>query len=715
MSIVRAQEAICCRDHYASLFSILVLLSLLVNAALSAFPVVETQRETSFNGNDAATQGELTTGDRQIIVADTYLVVDSPKRAYHKDPYYVYGTLFERGANLDIGAPNCPIHIYWGDGPHGEEFITSTSDMYGFEGHWRIPITVNHTEGEYPLFIEFRGQVFVNGSLHEYDSANPHHHKQDGSPKNMTRYPSNVSIDDVQVFYHSFVDADISTTNLEIGELFWLNGSVTVNETGATLGGVFLNVTLDDNTIDMITTREDGTFEKVCRLANSTHPGGHTIRIEYWQFAFEENEEYGSSYSYFGIHFQQLPVMYFTHTSLRAGEMAYVNGTITDLRGESLYDPLNPDKEYRVQGSIINDTIGETFDLGSQVANNGTNFSFSFRIPKDFPPSTAHVDITFSEDILFLAAKSRREALVVTEPTVSVDNVIFDEFRENITGRIVDGGDRGLSVDLMILLDGMEMGQARSDGNGDFRVEIELPESIDIGQANIMVTAPETVFSLEASGSAAANVLQSAIRLPDLFIDMDSLSFEYRMPGDGSGELNVTFSVSNIGNIPSEATSILFRSLPGLDESIFLEGIESGSELEIQYEWKVLHNRSIEIVVNPDEGMPEIDMDNNELFYDIGRKYFDIDGDGIHNFEDDDTDGDEYTDEVEVDSGSDPYDRRSRPEPGPFPPDDDTDVDDDDDGDEDRGSSQGYLPLILIALSLVVIVVFVVIIRRKRD
>jgi len=261
----------------------------------------------------------------------------------------------------------------------------------------------------------------------------------------------------------------------------------------------------------------------------------------------------------------------------------------------------------------------------------------------------------------------------------------------------------------------MEMGQARSDGNGDFRVEIELPESIDIGQANIMVTAPETVFSLEASGSAAANVLQSAIRLPDLFIDMDSLSFEYRMPGDGSGELNVTFSVSNIGNIPSEATSILFRSLPGLDESIFLEGIESGSELEIQYEWKVLHNRSIEIVVNPDEGMPEIDMDNNELFYDIGRKYFDIDGDGIHNFEDDDTDGDEYTDEVEVDSGSDPYDRRSRPEPGPFPPDDDTDVDDDDDGDEDRGSSQGYLPLILIALSLVVIVVFVVIIRRKRD
>ena len=215
------------------------------------------ERETAVK--DLSIHNDATECDtRQILVkADTYIVVDSPSRAYHLDPFYVYGTLYEKGEHLDIGSTYCKIHLYWADGPYGEEFVTTTSALPNMEGTWRLPISVNHTEGTYPLFIEFRGQVFINGSIQEYDRNNAYHHDHEGKPKNMTRFPSNVSLD-IDVFYHSIIYADISDTWIEAGEYFWLNGTVLVYETDDPIADATMIITLDGKNIGLVTSSDDG-------------------------------------------------------------------------------------------------------------------------------------------------------------------------------------------------------------------------------------------------------------------------------------------------------------------------------------------------------------------------------------------------------------------------------------------------------------------------
>lgn len=709
MTITRAAGAMRHPDRFASLSSVLILFLLLVNAAFSSFPMVYGPGEVHVEDPDAAPRPAFASENRQIIVADTYLVIDSPSRAYHGDPYYVYGTLYEKGANLDIGAPNCPVHIYWSDGPYGEEFLTHTSDDDGFKGYWRMPITVNHTEGVYPLFIEFRGQVFINGSMQEYDANDPHHHKDDGSPRNMTRFPSNVTLDRVNVFYHSFVDAEISTTNLEVGESFWLNGSVKVNETGEPIGRAILNITLDGTTIDTVKTLANGSFGKLLRLSNSNPPGGHSIRVEYWQFAYDENGDYGSSYSYFGIMFLQKPVIGIGSTLIFAGESATVNGTVLDLRGEPLFDPLHPARSFHVCGELRNETVQQSYDLGEATVLNGTHFIFTFTVPRDFPSSLADIIVSFPEDSLYMPAEKSLGVSVVTQPSLTVDDLNFDEPSENITGRVVDGGRRGLSADISIIIDGEEVARGRSDGDGYFRIVVYLPDGTGISELVVTVMVPDTSFSLGTNVDIEASVLASAVLLPDLFIDPGSLEIEYRLPGDGSGELNVSFLVGNRGNVPSMPTSIRLESLPGLDENIYLEEIPPGAVIDKHFRWKVKANTTLSITVDPYETLLEIHKDDNLLIYTLGRKLYDMDRDGINNFEDNDTDGDSHTDEEELLAGSNPYDSRSRPEPDPNGQEDDTDEN------EVEENDVGFIwPLVMITVVVVTIVAVIAAIKFRK-
>ena len=618
---------------------------------------------------DVSIHDHVTESDtRQILVkADTYIVVDSPSRAYHHDPFYVYGTLYEKGEHLDIGSTYCKLHIYWSDGPSGEEFVTTTSALPDMEGTWRLPISVNHTEGTYPLFIEFRGQVFINGSIQEYDVNNDYHHDNEGEPKNMTRFPSNISLD-IDVFYHSIIHAEISDTRIEAGEYFWLNGTILVyetvsaNETGEPIADATMNITLDGKNVGLIETSDTGEFSEMTRLSNSTAPGPHEMRIEFWQFEFSENGQYGSSYTSFYPHFIQDVVISFSNTPLFSGEDGWINGTITDLRGDTLWDPRVPDKIYTVRGEIINGSEGDNYEIDEIEILNDTYFNMSFSLPKNFRPGPAVVKVIFDGDPLYKEGVQEKNDMIVTQSLVDIDPITFDSSAMNITGRITDLGGRGISVPLAAFINDTEIGTGNSENDGTFRFPVNLPMDVNVGTIEITVKAFPASFSLYGENRIEADVHYSAAPRCDLVVDGADIEIEYARPGDGSGMLNISFSVRNAGNVISAPTQIRFLSGPDMDKYIYLGELEPGEQYRDMVQWEVRDNISLTVMIDPEDIIHEILEDNNAHALTLVRGFYDLDHDDDNNYLDDDTDGDGFPDTEEVEMNSDPYDETSVPE-----------------------------------------------------
>ena len=616
-------------------------------------------RIDSLSSTDLGKHGDT----RPVVIADTYLEVYSNPWAYHKDPFYVYGTLYERGEHLDVGSPNGIIHIYWGEDRSDEEFITLTQN----EGNWRIPISVNQTPDDYPLFIEFRGEVLINGTYHEFDEGNMNHtvdNDQDGKPDHMTRFPSNISLD-VEVFYHSSIEAEISSTQIDAGDSFWLNGTATVNETGGPLTHAILNVTQNDKYIDRIeiTPDDDGEFSKRIRFSNATPPGPHDLKVDYWQFYYPENRQYGSSYSDFTVHFNQRVLIDFSVTHLLTGGMVYFNGTITDLRGERLYDPTDHAKVFYIDGELVNGTEDEKHSIGETAIINGTFFNTSFILPDDFPAGQAVINLYFQRTALYTNGSTGSDVTVVTKPSIKIDPFSFNSQVENVSGSVKDRGGRGLSVPVIATINNIQAGNGVSNEHGDYFFPVSLPEDIGIGYVEIVINASETSFSLSAKNRIEAYVYKSAVLRCDLAVSSDGITIDYALPGDGSGLLNVSFLVINEGNVPSEPTQVRVLSLPDLDSMIYLEEIEPKGSVIIEFKWLVKDNITLAIFVNPDGILDEIYYNNNEaIVSSLNRKYYDLDGDGENNHFDNDTDGDHYTDIEETEAGSDPYDRNSKPD-----------------------------------------------------
>jgi len=665
------------------------------------------ERETAVK--DLSIHNDATECDtRQILVkADTYIVVDSPSRAYHLDPFYVYGTLYEKGEHLDIGSTYCKIHLYWADGPYGEEFVTTTSALPNMEGTWRLPISVNHTEGTYPLFIEFRGQVFINGSIQEYDRNNAYHHDHEGKPKNMTRFPSNVSLD-IDVFYHSIIYADISDTWIEAGEYFWLNGTVLVYETDDPIADATMIITLDGKNIGLVTSSDDGEFQEMLRLSNSTAPGPHEMRIEYWQFEFSENGQYGSSYTSFYPHFFQDVVISFTNTPLICGEDSRINGTITDLRSEPLFDPSDPDNIYTVEIEMVNDTRGDSHSIGVIEVLNGTYINVSFTVPKSFRPGSATLRIIFNEGALFGGGQREKNEIVITQSVVDMDQMTFDAPVQNITGEVTDLGGRGISVPVAAYINETEIGTGISGSDGTFRFPVNLPGNVDMGSVEIAVKALPTSFSLLGENRIEADVHYSAVPRCDLSVDGEQIEIEYARPGDGNGLLNISFSVRNTGNVPSAPTQIRFLSGPDMDKYIYLGELEPGEQYQNMIQWEVRDNISLIVIIDPEGIIHEILEDNNAHAFTLSRDHYDLDHDDEYNYVDDDTDGDGHPDTEEIEMNSDPYDETSIPEYPEEPHGNDV---------EESGSGgKLWIWVLLVVFLIIVIAVIANLLRgRKRE
>jgi len=602
------------------------------------------------------------TATRIIITAETYLEIYSPPRAYHEDPYYVYGTLYEKGGSLDVGAPNCPLHIYWGVGPGGVDFSINTSADQGNEGYFRMPIPVNQSEGTYPMFFEFRGQVIINETrVYEYDPTNETLDPKKNNNSVMSRYPTNFTID-VDVYYHSFIDASISTNWISAGESFWINGSLSVYETGEPIPNARMNITKDTKKIGEIRSSLQGKFNEKLRLMNSTAPGPHKIRLDFWQFHFDENANYGSSYTTFDVHFIQKVVMDYSITPPISGGKIYINGTTRDLRGEVLSDPSVPDKIYIMEGEIANTTEGDTYDLDGVELLNGTIFNFTSVLPKNFPSGLATVKLSFNKDNLYADGESIKEVMVTTSLSVEIDSFSFSSPVENVSGQVIDSGGRGFSVQLSAYINGIEVGFGSSDANGHFRFQISLTEEIGIGSVNVLIEATPTYRSLAAEENIEVDVYYSALSLSDLVVNINNIEIDYARPGDGSGLLNVTYIISNDGNVASQSCQVLLRSSPALEKYVFLDSIPPGKTVAKDFKWAVRDNITLDIFVDPEGIVREIDEDNNIISIQLETELYDLDGDGDYNYYDEDTDGDGFSNDDENSIHTDPLDPLDNPD-----------------------------------------------------
>jgi len=625
-------------------------------------PCNETIKSEIKNDTDSIRNGNPESATRIIISVETYLEIYSPPRAYHDDPYYVYGTLYEKGGSLDVGAPNCPLHIYWDEGPGSEGYIISTSGEQGNEGYFRVPLPVNQTEGTYPMLFEFRGQVIINETkVYEYDQTNETLDPEINPNSTMFRYPSNFTVN-VDVFYHSSIDALISTDRITAGESFWINGSLSVFETGEPISDARMNITMDTKKIGEIRSSPQGEFNEKMRLMNSTAPGPHEIRVDFWQFHFQENADYGSSYSTFNLHFKQQVVLDYSITPLMSGEKMYLNGTISDLRGEALRDPTIPDKIYYVGGEIINSTEGDTFDLESVEVLNGTFFNFISVLPKNFRAGLATVKIVFNNDNLYANGESGMEVMVTTIPSVKIDLFSFRAPVENVSGKVSDSGGRGLSVPVKAYINGTQVGSGSSDELGNFLFQIALTEEIGIGPVKVLVEASPTYRSIGAVEDIMVDVYYSAVYRADLVADSSNVKIDYAQPEDGSGLLNVTYIISNEGNVASQPCQVFLQSSPDLEKYVYLDSILPGDTVEKDFQWELRDNIILDIFIDPEGIVLEIDEENNIISIQLERDLYDLDGDGDYNFYDEDTDGDGFTDDVENSAHTDPMDPLDNPD-----------------------------------------------------
>lgn len=640
-------------------------------------------------------------GIRAIVQADTYFEVLSSSKAYYKDPYYIYGFLYEKGQSADVGAPNSPVHIYWGDGPVGKGNETYTDG----EGYWELFEPVEKTPDEYSIFVEFRGQVIINQSeIFEYDPDNDTLDPDENVYCEWMRFPSNSTIE-IEVFYHSHIEANISDTRIKAGEAFWLNGTVLVNETGEPIPQAVLNLTRNNNNVGIIRTSEEGGFNESLRFPNSTDPGAHTIRLECWQVVFEKNRDYGSSYTTFALHFTQKVKIDTDLSPFVGGQRAYVNGTATDLGGEPLYDPTNPDKIYGVKLTLKNDTGGCEYEPGAEYLLNGTFFEMNFTVPEGLCPGSAVLEIGFEGDAMYEKVVRSESVTIFTIPRIEIDDLSFEKPVINLTGELEDGGGRGISALLTVLINGTEVASSESGPEGAFAFPTALPEDVGVGEVNVTVIAGPTHKSLRAERTFRSDVFYSAIPRSDPELRESRVRTEYAAPHDGSGKLNITFEITNIGNVPSGNTSVEVSSSPSGKITIFLGGLDVGESIEKSFQWTPGEISSFDIIVDPDGVLKELNEENNRVTVELDHELYDLDGDGENNYIDEDTDGDGVPDDEEVEGGSDPYDKNSIPDrslPLVSPP------------DEDNGAMGAVVWLLLIAVILVIAVFAAVYIRKRR-
>ncbi len=587
---------------------------------------------------------------RPALQVETYVDVLSPPEAYHGYDYFIFGILYEKGGSgLDIGAPYCPLHIYLGNEPFGEGFVTQTNGTPENQGWWEYPIPMDIDEGDYDVFVEFRGQVLLNGTIYEYDPDNLTLDPDLNENATMIRFPSNETIG-IQVFYNSNIEAEISEVFFTAGDFFWINGSVTVNETREAIPNAVLILYLDGDTKGQISTGSTGEFQEQLKLSNSTDPGGHVLTLEYGQYASDQNEDYGSSYVTWGVHFQQAVKIEIEYGIFKTGTSFSVNGSVRDIRGEPISDPLDPQKVYQIHMAIFNQTDDRSYDVGFFDLSNGTNFTASGSVPNSFPGGDALIFIEFIGDMYHVG---EIESKTIAIKSILKIDLTTDEIElpvQNITGKVTDISGRGIIIIIEASMEDVIHGIGKTDIEGNFNFQIQMTDDIDEGDLVISLTTAESVYYPSVEQDFTIRVSPTALPLCDLAIPIDELFMDYTQPLDGSGELNISFTVYNLGNIPSESTNIQIFRGEKLDRTIYLDKLNNGSRTHILIKWDVEDTSDITIRCDPDGLVKELSEDNNNISFKIPIELYDLDGDGEINYNDVDDEGDGLEDDWEIDN-----------------------------------------------------------------
>ncbi len=210
--------------------------------------------------------------------------------------------------------------------------------------------------------------------------------------------------------------------------------------------------------------------------------------------------------------------------------------------------------------------------------------------------------------------------------------------------------------------------------NGTYEVVITSPAIV--GDYNVNVTVYNSTYN--ATGWNETPLTVVAVPLPDLAVANSDISIQGSFIEGFFTHVNVT--VHNDGLVTAN-NALIEISLDGILSVTKTETIPIGGSIIINDIWLVEpgdHNLSV--AVDRLDEIEEDSEDNNEAWK-LFRVEADYDGDGTPDIEDEDDDNDNYSDEIEIEEGTDPLDDSSTPPDidGDFIPDSqDNDMDGDD-------------------------------------
>ncbi|MDP6155142.1 MAG: DUF4129 domain-containing protein [Candidatus Thermoplasmatota archaeon] len=336
-----------------------------------------------------------------------------PRVMYYEN-YSVVGVLFEDSNENglwnqgEIGVPNAPVHVYWGEG-HVREILPApiTGATQATLGSFSTYFTVTETqEGLYPLNFTFKGLTTRNGTTyyeHTPGSPPPGGHWLATEP---STWPPNQVDYRAEIWHNVKIDFQVTSPDLddiEVGDTLEITGTLEDADLHWGLSQKVLHVKFDNNPVypSTVTTSGTGTFSYQYKIPETIRPGKHTIGVEFHSGYTDPQQEKPNYYYVDNSTVVEFKVHRPTHfivddRVVYRTDTINISGAIVDNRGQGP-DPVIANESFKYE-VIIN--WGDPSELYYEPGMKATllpsgNFTRQFTIKKTQPLTRVHITYHF--------------------------------------------------------------------------------------------------------------------------------------------------------------------------------------------------------------------------------------------------------------------------------------------------------------------------------
>ena len=335
--------------------------------------------------------------------------------------------------NVGVGLPNLELEIYF-DGNYVGNTTTQSLGLFSYD----LFIPADTILGDHNVEITFEGSYFYTASEANVDS---------------------------EILARTYFESEERVVFRN--EEFFIRSNL-VDDLGNPMGNQHVNLTFYGNKYHLITD-SDGLSEQNFTLSPMSKLGIYNSK---WEYLGYENYLPTNSEQTIIVK-SSTNIQIFSDSEVIVGENFYFNGTLKDDMG----NPMKSTLIFYFDGNIV-----ETIDSDSKGY-----FENTYLVPNDSKAGPNTIMINYVPDEFYLSSASSWQLKVSHNIRIEMsDYSAMTNSTETISGFVFDKANRPVSnLDVRLTLDSGFPVISKTNENGEFAIDIEIPFGTTLGYHNL--------------------------------------------------------------------------------------------------------------------------------------------------------------------------------------------------------------------------------------